>query len=102
MQRKGEKQERGKEKSTANPSTSTKGKEKKENRLLGIVGRAAVVALGLYGWFWSQSLIQSQGPIPAGQPLRDSLLDALTPITSFLNDNPVYANCLFLTCRCQQ
>lgn len=69
--------------------------------------RAGLIALALYGWFWSQSLIgvRPLPPLPKNLDdagvrrcffIGDALHEALTPVTEFLRANPAHADMLLI------
>jgi len=63
-------------------------------RVRAIVLRLLLTALGLTGWFWSQSLI-GRRPMPASG-IGDGLLEWTSPINSYLYGHPGAANALLI------
>ncbi len=59
------------------------------------VARAAITAVALVAWFWTQSLISSRG-FPAGAAIGDGLHDLSAPLNQYLHHHPGAADALLI------
>jgi len=57
--------------------------------------RLLFVAVGLGGWFWTQSIIGSRPP-PVGAVIGDRILDVLAAPNEYLRDHPAAADALLI------
>ncbi len=64
-------------------------------RAKGFLIRAAITAVALVAWFWTQSLISSRG-FPEGAAIGDGLHDLTAPINQYLHHHPAIADGLLI------